>query len=1227
MSPIPSELPFAPYGSTQVGSNRVCKSPEEKAKAWATPAEAPFLDFLYPPQALAWMKRTHGHQRERSLKRLPEGFTRPSRGYASRAPAQAEEWEETLQEQQRSVLQGNGTTEEFRNVHDGDMSGATAQVGGEVQTKDHQQAYTPISDNSTRPEAIFEELMKGRPATNNVRRVKDQEPADHDTPDFDTGNYADSPAELAEAVNDDEMGMHNTPGPGDGVENEDPARSLASIQSVLKMYDARDSARTDDPRLKSKMLIWLSSQRSSEADIRCAELYRSLPLEHRTVAVYQAALAVFLRRGLHVHAFRLHMEALKNVQDDFQLTKAFFEYTVEQQRWQLAINIEAQYRLRNAGGVTAFWQKVSETPGLLRKALDLAKHIQTLSKARTINPRARQFCGRFYAEALAQEIRRTDAATTDQTFERSGKPKGPMGRLFVQLDRLGDDAPRFYERMILSLINHRRSTWLDTRLYLVVSYAFLMLHNSEHHISEKVLVALLKTLTRDWETLQPRTGLRYILNVDTLQDDWVKHHGVVSKAAMQHLLTLHASRGRQNHFGPRLEYYKEHYPDYEDQKSVLASTVYLHARRCDLEKAQAAFDEAVRLTAQHNELPPLPCWNALIHAHSRTNDLEGGVRRLQALIDKGFVPTVFSFHPVTEILAKRGDVESVKKLLAQYDDFATEQHHTALTGSLLTALVNSEGIQEAEAVLKDLIEEVKSGKVRGALTGCFNILLTGHALRRDLDATMRTYRWMFEEGTRMDANTYAALIQAFTVHRQTNSAYKILRVVMRDKRLEPTAFHYALVMTGYVNQGNYDTALEVHQAMRQRHIEPTVSSNEIYLKAKALHEQENKTVSDVLGQEPTTLDTTIRRMKELLRFSSDGKELAAKQPRLGRGLGPPATASPAAYVKFLIYAHGRRRCLTAVKELFSMYQEKVGGSGPANADAPLSLLTTLMTANLQAKEHDEVERCWYLAKEQADELARAVPVPQLRPAIAKEGPQLDLLQIEAFGPADAHEVGFLTSDTKVADEQASSDHSSLLTAPTRALIRDGKRQTLAPKPIPARRHILSRPLRYYLYSLAAQGRTADILSTVTKILSQGYTLDNRTWNAFIELLCQASPPLVLLAFTLTERFLIPHFQGWRGTHTPKFSAWVERTQYTRAPHLRPGQLMPQYNTLVVLASALLKLRRSEATGRLGGETARGMEKYVGTARQVQQQAPKTVLAVRTMPAVDDAQQNKYLRRG
>ncbi|KAK1071330.1 hypothetical protein LTR74_003460 [Friedmanniomyces endolithicus] len=1225
MSSTPSELPFAPYDSARVGGKRASKSLEEKAKAWATSTDAPFLDFLYPPQALAWMKRTNGHQRERALKRLPEGFTRPSRGYASQAPAQAEE-EGRLQVPQHGVPQDNDTTEEPRSIHGAEMGGDTAQLRGKGQTKDDLQAYTPFAGDDTRPATLLEELMKDRPATDNVRRTEDEDPADHVLPDFDTGNYADSPADLAEVVHDEKNGIHDMPAPGGVVENGDPARLLASTQRVLKMYDARDTARKDDHRLQSKMLIWLSSQRNGEADIRCAELYRSLALEHRTVAVYQAALAVFLRRGLHVHAFRLHREALKNVQDDVQVTKTFFDYAVEEQRWQLAINIEAQHRLHNAEGVAAFWSQVSATPGLIRKALHLALHVQTLSNARTINAQIRRFCGRFYAEALAQEIRRIDTATIHSTFERSGKPRGPIGRLFVHLDHLGDDAPRFYERIVLSLINHRRSTWVDTRLYLVVSYAFLMLHNTEHRISETVLMALLKTLTRDWETLQPRQGPQYILNVGTLQAGWSRYYGVVSKAAMQHLLTWDASRGRQNLFGIKLQYYKEHYPDYEDQKSVLASTVYLHARRCDLEKAQAAFDEAVRLTAQHDELPPLPCWNALIHAHSRVNDIEGGVRRLQSLIDKGFEPTVFSFHPVTEILAKRGDVESVKKLLAQYDTFATEQPHTALTGSLLTAHVNSKGIEEAEMVLRDLIKKVKMGKVRGALTGGFNILLTGHALRRDLDATMRTYRWMYSEGTRMDANTYAALIQALTVHRQTNSAYKILRVVMRDKRLEPTAFHYALVMTGYVNQNNYKTALEVYQAMRQRHIEPTVSSNEIYLKAKALHEQENKPASDVLGQEPIALETTMRRMKELLRFSSDGKELAAKQPSLGRGLGPPATASPAAYVRFLIYAHGRRRCLTAVKELFSMYQDKVGGSGPANAEAPLSLLTTLMTANLRAKEHDEVERCWYLAKEQADELARAVPVPQLRPAIAKEEPQLDLLQIQAFRPTDAHEVGFQIGDVKPADKKAGSDLLSSPNAATRTLTRDGKRQLLAPKPIPARQHILSRPLRYYLYSLSAQGRTADLLSTVTKVLSQGYTLDNRTWNAFIELLCQASPPLVLLAFTLAERFLIPHSQGWRSTDTPNFSAYVERTQYTCAAPLRPGQLMPQYNTLVVLASALLQLRRSEATGRLGGETAGGMEKYVGTARQVREQAPKTVLAVRTMPTVDDAQQNKFLRR-
>jgi pentatricopeptide repeat-containing protein PET309 len=187
------------------------------------------------------------------------------------------------------------------------------------------------------------------------------------------------------------------------------------------------------------------------------------------------------------------------------------------------------------------------------------------------------------------------------------------------------------------------------------------------------------------------------------------------------------------------------------------------------------------------------------------------------------------------------------------------------------------------------------------------------------------------------------------------------------------------------------------------------------------------------------------------------------------------------------------------------------------------------------------------------------------------------------------------------------------------------------KPAPALRHILSQPLRHHITALAAQSRFSEMVSSVANILGQGYILDNSTWNIFIEHLLRPSPPFALLAFRLTERYLIPSFPGWiKGKPVSNHSARVAGLQYIQARYLSPDQLMPRYKTLVKLAAAVLEIRRVDALGlrknkdsEFGNENLR---KYVGTMKQIQQHAPRTLYAVQSMPTVEDKLQTTLLRR-
>nr|POF25335.1 hypothetical protein CFP56_79173 [Quercus suber] len=375
--------------------------------------------------------------------------------------------------------------------------------------------------------------------------------------------------------------------------------------------------------------------------------------------------------------------------------------------------------------------------------------------------------------------------------------------------------------------------------------------------------------------------------------------------------------------------------------------------------------------------------------------------------------------------------------------------------------------------------------------------------------------------------------------------------------------------------------------------------------------------------------------------------------------------SSAALFGNLIYVHGKRGCFSAVHELYAQFQKQRKNAAHIHKH-PALIVYAMMDALLNAGEYDEVERYWTLAKQQADKVAPPlnVVVPDLvkrkrsrhKPGIQEEQdpPQggvegtagvpghavddgIDATQSDVaavgFNPSSAESTSHpeplpQASGTRSdgAISPTSTTHSSL-SSPASTVTTDSNAKA---RPSAGKAHILSGPLRLYLGALASQNRILDIVSTVSEVLNQGYHLDIRTWNTFIEKLCLASPPLTLLAYVLTERYLIPQFPGWVSSSPetrPRYAARTQGLQYIRARFLPPGLLMPQYSTLVYLGSALLQLRQMENTGKLASAELGSLRRYVGSLKQVRSLAPQTLYAVQSMPAISsDPLQAQVLRR-
>ncbi|KAK3714287.1 hypothetical protein LTR37_007873 [Vermiconidia calcicola] len=1240
MFPIPSDLPLKSDSMEIVSSRSKKASREEVPTESSAMADGVFLDFLYPPKALAWFRRTSGQQlqrwEKRNMRRLPEGYVLVSRRYTSRSYRPFEREEDVSGH--RSEPQ-SGDASDSKSWYDRVMK--TAQEN--ENTANPTVAAVQSDGGAQRPlrtDALGSKIVKSGPSSEANLSL-------------DAG-FADSPGELAEAKSDRMQTLRNIiMSTRERTSPTDTAKSLALTERAWSLYESLNQEYKEDIRLKQELLDWLAVQQNESAVIHCTELYHSIPKESRTFEVYSAALALFMSREEHALALDLHTEALENLENGYLISRTLFRHAVDKQQWPLAIQAATQhnatYSERNQlSQIRVFWLHVSEMPQLFEKAVELAKIFGREDGLGSADSVTREFCSKFFKEAISHELSISDGTLQTNASGKQVPPRASIRTMFQHIFDMDSNASKFFEHTLMTVLDpESKINYSD--YHHVISFVYLQYCKMPGVVpSQPLLLQLLRRVTRYWEAMRQSTSSRNSVDTSTVVDDWERFHDHLNHEAITFLVTHHARCGRVEEFEKWWENFRSVYPAYTDQRDVFWTLVLIHARRADLDKAQQAFAKIRRAMAEHGEEPDLKCWNILLHAHSRCDDLEGALTNFHNLVHYAKLkPDLYSFNSVIWMVAKHGDVAGTEDLLRQYDQLVGGKRHTSLMAALMTAHSNNHDIRAAEGVLREMIAMRDEARIHGPFTQAFNCLLGFYATRRDVKNTMRVYRLMKHQNVRLDGDSFAMLMKALVAIRHTHAAYKILREVMPDHDLQPTAHHYSLVLAGYTKMHLYKEALEVHERMTNQNIKPTLSANVHYLKAKAAIERRKLYEEGDVDQEaePARLEETIKELEEIM-LRQDATDIASGDPTpVTDKLDLDNPIAP--YFDFLIFIHGHRRCFSAVQDLFAKYKEMVQERGRGEP-MPIRMLSALMSAHWYAREHDKVEEYWNLAKDQADRVAPSVQVPRLGPLPAgEEAMDVDPLELEPI----EYESDQVSSDPTAFQRAAAADvkpsHSDPVdqtrytpagTMPMDSQVTglDSKqillldKQVLRSRPAPGKRHILNRPLLWYLKALSSQSRIKDAITTVAQLLSQGYIINKRPWNFFIRSLLDSSPPLALLAFILTERFLIKRFPGWKRTvrSGTKTQEKLEHLEHMRARYLKPNELMPEYETLVRLGAAMLDIRRFESMGRRGLKTDMPLElqRYVGTVRQIRTKAAKTMYAVQSMPRVNDKVQSKFLRR-
>ena len=1203
--PMPADLPLKHDSDISSDARRRRKTQPRVG------TDRVFLDFLYPPQALAWLQRASTQQQmhtweKRNIRRLPDGFVVASRGYTSNSYRRTESRNDTAGAEEQEDQRPGAVYKPMISPSEG----AEARHNSIEETTEAEAGWLNELDTPDRH--------------SRTHRIAEQAHSEVDE------TFAASPGELAEAAPNRLSSLRNLIMINRGKDRvEDAETSRRLIQRAWATYKSLDDGIRDDSRLRLELLNWLAVYESDTAESYCEELYQSISTGERTLDIYNAMLSVYLRQLNWESASNLHHECLQVLENGYVVSRRLFQHAIEHQQWALAAQTASQHHnryteLNQTNQIRLFWLHVSEMPQLLVKAMQLLRYFKGLKRLRQESSPIRLFCFRFFREAISQLT--LDAGDTNnrkfvKAFMEPGlKQAAPS--LFRFVAEMADNPSQIVEDALVALVNRRTNEYWN--YHAVVSGIYWEYRKlSNVRPSQRLLSALFSRLTWYEPGRHSTEASEESVTTQSIIDDWKWFYGKIRKEAYARLLASNAWAGRVNQVESWMDEFRSAYPDYNDWKDSLWTVVYLHARRANLDKAQQAFSEVKRIAAEYGDEPDLKCWSTLLHAHGRADDLEGALTNFHNLLQSTKLKLDnHCFNPIFAMLANRGDVEGLEDFMEQYDEIVGGKRDTTMFTHLINAHVKAGDTEAAEAVLREATSKKSAQAIPGPMTHCFNGIMKAYADRHDMNNTMKTYHWMKEEGVELNPDSFAILMRVLMSHHRTDAALKILRVDMPEHRAIPTAFHYAVIMRGMLSLNMYGRAIYLYNDMIANGIRSSVAANTLHLQAKTLLEYEEQKRDSDNSDRTAPLETSMKELEKMLEMY-DGTEVANNQRSFLVGMPDNTIADPAPYFEALIQVHGKRKCFEAVESLFAKYKEAAKGRGGDESKLALGLTSKLMSTHWHAGEYDQVEQYWKLAKERADEIAPPAPVPSFGYFIAEKA-------LESVDPLTLHPIpDHYPSGPELNAAQENGGHPSKKARQT--LLTD-KDASMKIRPALGRRHILNQPLRWYLAALNSQSRIVDAIATVSRLLTQGYTIDKHTWNVFICFILDSSPPLALLAFILTDRFLTPGFTGWRtGTATVRHARRHQRyegLEYMKARFVERGRLMPQYKTLVRLGGAFLDVRRLEAQGRRGfnSNIPRELERFVGTTRDIRKLAAKTLHVVQSMPHVADNYQTKYLRR-
>jgi pentatricopeptide repeat-containing protein PET309 len=939
--------------------------------------------------------------------------------------------------------------------------------------------------------------------------------------------------------------------------------------------------------LRADLLEYLAIDDDPAVPNRVLQLFEELPEEERRSSSYRAAISAYMALRVVGPALQLLEAVPSERQYDFTNIgiDLVLRRTILDEQWDLSLRVFRLFLSHNPAfgrvpaGIAIRWGNT--VPGIWKSAAtlyNLEEIFQSfLSHVREFQHDLRSSDEKeevllLFVMSFAPHV--MDKLLQDSMLSEETVPQY-FRRLFGDLEELRLPLSVCYEHAIKRLLkipNERAvDDLLQLRENLYEKHRRLCL-NSSSSAPEKPSLNLLRNLIVHYCDHEKMAKAYSII-----QDHRMFYPNEPMRAGLlKYLIHCFANHGDLTQVEKYLDEFKANYQDHIDLE-LLSALPFACARRADVQGAIAQFN---RIRDEFGLVQDTACWNILLLAYVRADDLDGALECFNTIMGVELTPDVYTFGPLLDLCAQRGDVEAFEALFSRAEQMGVEltQDVRARSG-YVQVFLRAGDAEGAEAIAQGMLKNWQEGALQGhALTHTWNLLIQQHALDRDIAGARERYKEMVDNNIPLDAWTYGSLMRALIEVKQSNAAYKLLTQTMPRSRLRGHALHYAIVMTGFLREGGgqLDLAIEAYKRMIEQGIPQTVSSQEATI--RTLSASQLRDLRTKSSKHPNYRLKEVEEAVEKMVAEAVQSQTVYREPRHQRQVDTHNfRAPPQSFYGLLISLYAQRGGYKMCQKLFKKAERLKPNVD--NYTTPMTLVTGTMEAHLKAGEYASVEQCWNLALSSAKKLSK-------------------------------------TFSQKTAPEPPATEIENLLDPSIRDRYEESRISA-------NRRNILYKASRLYIRSLVDPSNpTPNALQkaqdTIRDLLVNGYTLDVFTWNELVTALAQRGH--LKDAFSICEEYLMPSFPGWRNLYPSYIRKDRQGYQWMELRHyeIKRDSIFPRYKTLIVLASEFRRVKKDERNGIGYDESAGGWVREV-----LEETAPMTVRAIATMPRTNDKLQMEY----